>query len=426
MPGSHCEGAYHKMSVSRKIFDVEEIRKDFPALAYCNEEGQPIVYLDNSATTQKPQCVIDTLNDFYLNKNSNVHRSFYDWGKLSTEAYEKTREKLAQFIGAEFKEEIVFTRGTTEAINCIAEIFGQRYLSAGDEVIVSELEHHSNIIPWQLQQTKRGIHVKGLRILSNGDVDLDQLESLLTPKTKLLAITHVSNVLGTVPPLKEIIAKAHANGTFVLIDAAQALAHVPVCVKALDCDFLVGSGHKMYGPMGSGFFYGKRSILEELPPYHGGGTMMESVFIDSFTQAGIPSRFEAGTPPVADIIGMGAAIDYLQQFSWPDLMAYEDEVVRYAEKALQSVPHVHVIGNPKKRVAVVPFVVDGVHPHDVATIVNQNNIALRAGYHCCQPLMRRLGCKGGVVRASFGVYNTCEEVDLLIKALENVFKIFKL
>lgn len=414
------------MLISKRAIDITQIRNDFPALTYCNAKGQPVVYLDNSATTQKPQSVIDTLNDFYLNKNSNVHRSFYDWGKLSTEAYEKTRENLAQFIGAEFKEEIVFTRGATEAINCIAEIFGQRFLKPGDDVIVSELEHHSNIIPWQLQQQKRGIRVKGLRILPNGDVDLDQLDELLTPKTKLLAITHVSNVLGTVPPLKEIIAKAHANGTFVLVDGAQTLAHIPICVRELDCDFLVGSGHKMYGPMGSGFFYGKRSILEELPPYHGGGTMMETVFIDSFTPAGIPSRFEAGTPPVADIIGMGAAIDYLQQFAWKELTAYEDKVVRYAEKALQAVPHVRVIGNPQKRVAVVPFLIDGVHPHDVATIVNHDNIALRAGYHCCQPLMQRLNCKGGVVRASFGLYNTCEEVDQLVKALEHVLKIFKL
>lgn len=414
------------MSFSKKDFNVYQARKDFPALAYCNTKGQPIIYLDNAATTQKPQCVIAALNDFYLNKNANVHRSFYDWGKLSTEAYEKTREKLANFIGAQFKEEIIFTRGATEAINCIAEIIGQHYFKEDDEVIISELEHHSNIVPWQIQKQKRKIRIKALSILQNGDIDPNQLDNLLTPKTKLLAITHVSNVLGTILPLKELIAKAHANNTLVLIDGAQALAHIPICVKDLDCDFLVGSGHKIYGPMGSGFFYGKRSILENLPPYHGGGTMVETVYIDSFTPTKIPNRFEAGTPPVADIIGMGAAIDYLQQYNWQDLIKHEDKVLCYAETALQSLPHVQVIGKPEKRTAAVPFLIKNVHPHDVATIVNHYNVALRAGFHCCQPLMRRLECKSGVIRASFGLYNTCKDVDSLIDALKSVFKIFKL
>lgn len=276
-----------------------------------------------------------------------------------------------------------------------------------------------------MQQTKRGIRVKGWQIDEDGNLDLKQLEQLLTPKTKLLAVTHVSNVLGTTPDLKAIIAQAHANGTLVLVDASQAVAHLPIDVKALDCDFLVGSGHKMYGPMGSGFFYGKKQLLEELPPYHGGGTMMETVYIDSFTPAAIPSRFEAGTPPVADIVGLGKAIDYLRQFTWESLSAYEDKVVVYAEHALQSIPGLQIIGHPQKRTAVISFNIDGIHPHDVATVVNDHNIALRAGFHCCQPLMRRLKCSGGAVRASFGLYNTCEDVDRLVEALKNTLSLFK-
>ena len=413
------------MKSPQNVFDAKVIRKDFPALTYCNAQGDPIVYLDNSATTQKPQSVIDALNDFYLHKNANVHRGFYEWGHLATEAYEGTRKTLGDFIGAEHVEEIVFTRGATESINCLAEIIAQRHFQKDDEVIVSELEHHSNIIPWQMQQTKRGIRVKGWQIDEDGNLDLKQLEQLLTPKTKLLAVTHVSNVLGTTPDLKAIIAQAHANGTLVLVDASQAVAHLPIDVKALDCDFLVGSGHKMYGPMGSGFFYGKKQLLEELPPYHGGGTMMETVYIDSFTPAAIPSRFEAGTPPVADIVGLGKAIDYLRQFTWESLSAYEDKVVVYAEHALQSIPGLQIIGHPQKRTAVISFNIDGIHPHDVATVVNDHNIALRAGFHCCQPLMRRLKCSGGAVRASFGLYNTCEDVDRLVEALKNTLSLFK-
>ena len=421
LSGSH----FKKMKSPQNVFDAKVIRKDFPALTYCNAQGDPIVYLDNSATTQKPQYVIDALNDFYLHKNANVHRGFYEWGHLATEAYEGTRKILTDFIGAEHVEEIVFTRGATESINCLAEIIAQRHFQKDDEVIVSELEHHSNIIPWQMQQTKRGIRVKGWQIDEDGNLDSKQLERLLTPKTKLLAVTHVSNVLGTTPDLKAIIAQAHANGTLVLVDASQAVAHLPINVKALDCDFLVGSGHKMYGPMGSGFFYGKKQLLEELPPYHGGGTMMETVYIDSFTPAAIPSRFEAGTPPVADIVGLGKAIEYLRQFTWESLSAYEDKVVVYAEHALQSIPGLQILGHPQKRTAVISFNIDGIHPHDVATVVNDHNIALRAGFHCCQPLMRRLKCNGGAVRASFGLYNTCEDVDRLVEALKNALSLFK-
>ncbi len=413
------------MEFSQKLFDVNIVRKDFPALLYCNEKNEPIVYFDNSATTQRPQCVIDALTNFYLHSNANVHRGFYEWGRIATQAYEGTRKRLAGFIHARHVEEIVFTRGATESINCLAEIIGQRFFKEGNEVIVSELEHHSNMIPWQMQKTKHGIHIKGWSFDEDGNLDINQLKELLTPQTKLLAVTHVSNVLGTTPPLKEIISIAHNNGTKVLVDASQAVAHLPIDVQDLDCDFLVGSGHKMYGPMGSGFFYGKKEILEDLPPYHGGGTMMETVYIDSFTPAAIPSRFEAGTPPIADIIGLSKAIEYLQQFTWESLLNYEDKIVVYAEHALQSIPRIKVIGHPQKRTAVVSFLVDGVHPHDVATIVNDHNIALRAGYHCCQPLMRRIKCNSGVVRASFGLYNTCEDIDRLVEALHNVLTVFK-
>ena len=406
-----------------KVQDFQRIRDDFPALSFRDEKGQSIVYLDNSATTQKPQCVIDSLVDFYHNMNANVHRSFYEWGRRSTEAYEETRALLAEFIGARSPKEIVFTRGATEAINCLAEIIGQRYLKPGDEILVSELEHHANLIPWQMQQDKRGVRVKCLPIDEKGD--LQNLEKFLTPQTKILALTQVSNVLGTTPELKPIIAQAHAYGTWVLVDSAQAIAHLKINVQDLDCDFLVGSSHKMYGPMGAGFFYGKEELLEELPPYHGGGTMMETVFMDSFTPAAIPGRFEAGTPPVADIVGFGVAIKYLQQFDWHALVRYEDEVVAYAERVLGGIKGVSIVGHPLKKTAVVSFTVDHIHPHDIATLVNGKNIAVRAGFHCCQPLMRRLACKGGVVRASFGIYNTTQDVDRLAEALQSAINVFE-
>lgn len=413
------------MNIIQKCFDAEVARKDFSSLAHHNAKGEPIVYLDNSATTQKPACVIKALTDFYSHNNANVHRGFYEWGQLATEAYENTRNLIANLLGTNDPKEIVFTRGATESLNCIAEIFGQCYLQPGDEIIISELEHHSNMIPWQMQQNKHGVRIKAWTVDINGNLDISQLEKLLTPKTKLLAITHVSNVLGAIPPLQKIIELAHANNTRVVVDAAQAVAHLPIDVKAMDCDFLVGSGHKMYGPMGSGFFYGKRELLEELPPYHGGGSMMETVYIDSFTPADIPSRFEAGTPSVADIIGLGKAIEYLRQFSWGSLLDYEERVLSYAEQVLQSIPRVKIVGNPQKKTAVISFLVDGVHPHDVATIVNDHNIALRAGFHCCQPLMRRLNCPSGAVRISLGLYNTCKDIDKLAEALHNVTTVFK-
>ncbi|MDR0647254.1 MAG: cysteine desulfurase [Puniceicoccales bacterium] len=408
-----------------QVFNAQRIREDFPALSFCNAKGQRIVYLDNSATTQKPRCVIEALVDFYQHMNANVHRSFYEWGNRATEAYEHTRVSLSKFIGAQHPEEVIFTRGATESINCLADIIGQRYFQQGDEVLVSELEHHSNLIPWQMQQKKRGIQVKGWPVDADGNLEISALQTLLTPRTKLLAVTQVSNVLGTTPNLKEIIACAHANGTLVLVDGAQALAHLKINVQDMDCDFYAGSSHKMYGPMGVGFFYGKRKWLEALPPYHGGGTMMESVFMDSFTEAGVPKRFEAGTPPVADVIGLGKAIAYLQQFDWQSLMRYEEAVIAYAERTLCAIPGVRLIGHPETKTAIVSFLVDKIHPHDVATIVNNQNIALRAGHHCCQPLMHRLGCRGGVVRVSLGMYNTFEDIDRLAEAIDVALTVFK-
>ena len=409
----------------KRALDVSGIRKDFPSLAQRNANGQSIVYLDNSATTQKPQCVINALTDFYKNYNANVHRGYYDWGQHATEVYEGTRRCLADFIHADSAEEIVFTHGATESLNALAEIIGQCYFQPDDEIIVSELEHHSNQIPWQMQQAKHGVRIKGWILEEDGRLDPARLDALLTPKTKLLAFSHLSNVLGTLPPVKEIIARAHANGTLVVVDATQALAHIPIDVKDLDCDFLVGSAHKAYGPMGAGFFYGKRALLETLPPYLGGGTMMETVTVDFFTPAEVPLRFEAGTPPVADIIGFGVAVDYLQQFDWQDLLGYEEGVIRYAVEALSSLPYVRLAPCPSERTAVVSFLVDGLHPHDVASLVCDDNIALRAGFHCCQPLMKRLHYPSGLVRASFGLYNTCEDVDRLVQALDRAITVFK-
>jgi cysteine desulfurase/selenocysteine lyase len=409
----------------KRKFDISDIRKDFPAIIQCNSDRQSIVYLDNAATTQKPQCVINTLVDFYGHYNANVHRSYYDWGQRSTEAYEGTRKRLANFINADSADEIVFTHGATESLNALAEIIGQRYLQPNDEIIVSELEHHSNIIPWQMQQSKRGVIVKGWSLEEDGSLNIERLDSLLTPKTKLLAFSHLSNVLGTIPPVKEIIKRAHSNNTLVVVDATQALAHLQINVKTLDCDFLVGSAHKAYGPMGAGFFYGKRDLLESLPPYLGGGTMMETVTIDSFTPSEVPLRFEAGTPPVADIIGFGIAIDYLQQFDWHDLLLYEDDVLQYAVECLSSLPYVRIAPCTSKRTAVISFLVDGLHPHDVVSLVCDDNIAMRAGFHCCQPLMKRLNYPSGLVRASFGLYNTHEDIDRLILALDRAVMVFK-
>ena len=410
---------------AKRPLDIGGIRDDFPSLSHRNSNGQSIVWLDNSATTQKPRCVIDALTDFYTNYNANVHRGYYEWGQRATEAYEGTRKRLADFIHADAAEEIIFTRGATEALNALAEIIGQRYFQPNDEVIVTELEHHSNQIPWQMQQTKRGIRIKGWRLEEDGRLDPSRLEELLTPKTKLLAFSHLSNVLGLIPSVKEIITRAHANGTLVVIDAAQALAHVPIDVKDLDCDFLVGSAHKAYGPTGAGFFYGKRALLGTLPPYHGGGTMMETVEIDRFTPAEVPFRFEAGTPPIADIIGFGVAIDYLRQFDWEALSKHEEDVVQYAEERLSALPFIRLAPCPTRRTAVVSFLVDGLHPHDIASLVCDDNVALRAGFHCCQPLMKRLGYPGGLVRASFGLYNTREDVDRLVSALERAVEVFK-
>ena len=409
----------------KRKFDAEEIKKDFRVFDSPDSNGNYLVYLDNSATTQKPACVVDSLVNFYTSMNANVHRSFYEMGTKATKAYENARVIIKNFINAKSQNEIVFTRGATESLNCLAEILGQRFINSGDEIIVSELEHHSNLIPWLMCAKKRNAKVIPLPVDSCGNVDLKTLDSLINKKTRIIAISHVSNVLGTIPPIKEIVEIAHANGSMVVIDAAQALAHIPVDVRNLNCDFLVGSGHKMYGPMGVGFFYGKAALLDQLPPYHGGGTMMDDVSMSGFTVADVPKRFEAGTPPVADVIAYSKAIEYLSQFDWAEMVEYEDNVVHYAENMLRDIPEITLIGCPDKKVAVVSFLVKDIHPHDISTIVNAQNVAIRAGHHCCQPLMKKFSCRGGVVRASFGIYNTLSDVDKLIITLKKAIKVFK-
>ncbi len=409
----------------KNSFNIDRIKNDFPIFNKINKGQNPLVYLDNSASTQKPKCVIDRLAEFYNSQNANVHRSFYELGQNATQMYENARDKVAHFINAKESDEIVFVRGATEGVNCIASLYGRTFLQEGDEILVSEIEHHSNLIPWLMIAKERKAVVKAIPVDANGNLEVERLSTLLTSRTKVMAITQVSNVLGTVTSLKPLIAEAHRNGTLVLVDAAQALAHMPLDVQDLDCDFLVGSGHKMYAPMGIGFFYGKRKWLEKLPAYHGGSNMMENVSLSDFSLSGIPNRFEAGTPHVAGSVGFMSAIEYMEQFTWQEILRQEDEVLHYAEKKLREMPEITVIGNPQKRTSVLSFNVRKVHPHDVATVLSTENIAVRAGHHCCQPLMKKFDLKGGTVRASFGIYNTIEDCNRLVSALQKTFKIFK-
>ena len=404
------------------MYDINKVREDFPILSR-EVYGKPLVYLDNAATTQKPLCVLDAMREEYLNVNANVHRGVHYLSQQATDLHEAAREKVRQFINAEKTEEIVFTRGTTEAINLVASSFCESQMKEGDEVLVSEMEHHSNIVSWQLQAMKRGIVVKHLPITDKGELCLDLLESLISDKTKIISIAHVSNVLGTVNPVEEIIKTAHAHGIPVLVDGAQSAPHFKVDVQAMDCDFFAFSGHKMYGPTGIGVLYGKEEWLEKLPPYQGGGEMIDKVTWEKTTFERLPFKFEAGTPDYIATHGLATAIDYLNCAGLDSVKAHEAELTRYCMEQLRTIDGMRIFGEAEHKDAVVSFLVGDIHHLDMGTLLDRLGIAVRTGHHCAQPLMDRLGISG-TVRASFALYNTKEEIDVLVNGIRRVSQMF--
>ena len=386
-------------------------RKDFPILDQ-QVNGAPLVYLDNAATSQKPHVVIDALKDYYHRYNANVHRAVHALSDQATVAFEHARDRVREFVNAGSRNEIIFTRGTTESINLVANCY-TGLLKPGDEILISHMEHHSNIVPWQMLAARTNAVLKACDVNSQGDIDLESFAELLTDKTKIVAIAHVSNALGTVNPLQQIIEQAHEAGAVVVVDGAQAVPHFDVDVSALDCDFYAFSGHKMYGPTGIGVLYGKEKLLDVLPPWQGGGEMIETVSINKSTYNTLPYKFEAGTPNIAGAIGLGAAIDYLTQLPRDEIKTSEDELLRLTLSQLKQIDGVRLVGEPEKRISVVSFLVDGSHPHDVGTLLDQQGIAVRTGHHCAMPLMAQLGIPG-TVRASFSLYNSPEDVNRLI------------
>ena len=404
------------------MYQIEDVRKDFPILSK-TIYNKPLVYLDNAATTQKPLSVIEAMNNEYLNVNSNVHRGVHWLSQQATELHESARETLRKFINAKSTNEIIFTRGTTESINLVASSFVEGFMNAGDEVIVSEMEHHSNIVPWQLQMARKGIALKVAPIDDEGNLDMEAFKKLFSERTKLVSIAHVSNVLGTVNPIDEIIQFAHSQGVPVLVDGAQSAPHFAIDVQAMDCDFFALSGHKMYGPTGIGVLYGKEEWFDRMPPYQGGGEMIETVSFDKVTFEKPPLKFEAGTPDYVATHGLATAVDYLLDLGMDNIQKHEAMLTKYAMEQLSTIKDIRFIGTPRQKDAVVSFLVGDIHPFDLGTLLDRLGIALRTGHHCAQPLMQRLGIQG-TVRASFGLYNTKEEIDVLVKGIERVAAMF--
>ncbi|MBP5717243.1 MAG: cysteine desulfurase [Bacteroidales bacterium] len=404
------------------MLDVNQIRKDFPILS-TQVYGKPLVYLDNGATTQKPQCVIDTLANGYLHHNANVHRGVHFLSQDATDLHEGARRRVQRFINAESSDEIIFTRGTTEAINLVAYSFGEAFLQEGDEVILSVMEHHSNIVSWQLLQQRRHIVLKVVQMNERQELDMENFRSLFSERTKLVSITHVSNVLGTVNPVKEIVADAHRRNVPVLIDGAQSTPHIKVDVQDLDCDFLVFSGHKVYGPTGVGVLYGKRKWLDAMPPYQGGGEMIQSVSFEKTTFNELPYKFEAGTPDFISTVAFATALDYVDGIGLANVEEYEKQLLDYATEQFRQIPGMRIYGNALAKSAVLSFLVDGIHHYDMGLLLDKMGIAVRTGHHCAQPLMQALGIEG-TVRASFSFYNTEQEVDALVTGVKRVCKMF--
>jgi cysteine desulfurase / selenocysteine lyase len=404
-------------------YDIEKVRKDFPILSM-KVHGKKLVYLDNAATTQKPAAVINALKKYYEEENSNIHRGVHTLSEKATKVFEDAREKVRNFINAKSIREVIFTKGTTESINLIANSFGKKFIKEGDEIIISYMEHHSNIVPWQMLCEEKKAILKVVPINDMGELELDAFYSLISEKTKLISIVYVSNSLGSVNPVNEIIEAAHGKGIPVLLDAAQAVNHIPVDVQELNCDFLVFSGHKLYGPTGIGIMYGKEEMLKPLPPYQGGGDMISKVTFEETRYNELPFKFEAGTPNIAGAVGLGAAIDYLTAIGLKEIAAYEKELLEYATEQLLKIKELSIIGNAKNKCSVVSFVLDGIHPHDIGTFLDYEGIAVRTGHHCTQPVMERFNVPA-TSRASFALYNTKEEVDILVKGIEKVIEVFK-
>lgn len=404
------------------MYNIQQIRADFPILAR-TVYGKPLVYLDNGATTQKPRCVVDAITDEYYSVNANVHRGVHFLSQQATELHEASRETVRRFINARSTNEIVFTRGTTESINLLASSFGEAFLKEGDEVIVSTMEHHSNIVPWQLLQMRKGIVLRVIPMNDRGELLLDEYERLFTPRTRIVCVAHVSNVLGTVNPVREMIATAHAHGVPVLVDGAQSIPHMPVDVQALDADFYVFSGHKIYGPTGVGVLYGKEDWLDKLPPYQGGGEMIQHVSFERTTFNELPFKFEAGTPDYIGTTGLAKALDYVSALGMDRIAAYEHELTEYATRRLKEIPGMRIFGEAPEKDSVISFLVGNIHHFDMGTLLDRLGIAVRTGHHCAQPLMQRLGIEG-TVRASFALYNTKEEIDALVAGVERVSRMF--
>jgi cysteine desulfurase/selenocysteine lyase len=404
-------------------FDLEKIREDFPILKQ-KVHGKPLVYLDNAASAPKPQKVIDRLSRFYAEDYSNIHRGVYELSQRSTHAYEDTRVKIRKFINAGSESEIIFVRGTTEAVNLVAYSFGRTYVKEGDEIVITAMEHHSNIVPWQLLCKAVGARLRVAPMDERGDLVLEELESLLGERTRLVAVAHVSNALGTVNPVRRIIKMAHEREIPVLIDGAQAVPHAKVDVRDLDCDFYCFSGHKMYGPSGVGVLYGKEKLLDAMPPFEGGGDMISSVSFEKTTYNRLPYKFEAGTPNIAGVVGLGAAVDYLNEIGVEAIARHEDEILAYATEKLLEIPGLTIVGRARHKSSAISFVYEGIHPHDIGTILDKEGIAVRTGHHCAQPVMDFFGVPA-TARASLAVFNNREDIDALVKGLHKVIEVFR-
>ena len=403
-------------------FDAERVRADFPVLQQL-VNGKPLVYLDNGATSQKPQAVIDELVRYYSTENANVHRGVHTLSQNATEDYEGARAKVKRLLNAADDHEIIFTRGTTDSINMVAQSYGRQNFGPGDEIIVSNMEHHSNIVPWQMLCEEKGSVLRVVPIDDAGELLMDEYERMLSPRTKLVSITQVSNALGTILPVEQIIGMAHAQGVPVMLDGAQAVPHMAVDVRRLDCDFYVFSGHKLFGPTGIGILYGKAELLDAMPPVQGGGDMIKSVTFEKTIYNDLPYKFEAGTPNIAGAIGLGAAVDYVQSVGYEAFGAYEEELLEYGTKALESIGGLRIIGTSSRKAGILSFVIDNIHPHDIGTILDAEGVAVRTGHHCAQPVMQRFQIPA-TARASLAMYNTTEDIDALVKAIDRVIEVF--
>jgi cysteine desulfurase/selenocysteine lyase len=405
------------------LFDVQRVRADFPILSRTVRAGRPLVYLDNAATSQKPRQVIDAISRFYGCDNANIHRGLHYLSEHATAAFDAAREKVARFLGAGSAREIVFTRGTTEAINLVAQSWARTNLRPGDEILVTAMEHHANLVPWQLVCEQTGAAFRAVPITDRGELDLDAFERMMTDRTRLLAVGHVSNALGTVNPVRELAARAHARGALVLVDGAQSAPHLRVDVTELGCDFFACSAHKLFGPTGVGVLFGRTAILDAMPPWQAGGDMIERVTLERSTWASPPARFEAGTPPIAEVIGLAAAIDYVEMVGRDAIAQWEGELLARATDLVGALPGVRLIGTAREKAGVLSFVMEGIHPHDVGTVLDDEGVAVRAGHHCAQPVMQRFGIPA-TVRASFAFYNTTSEIDALVRGVERARKVF--